>query len=170
MCVLIRCMVGLSLVTITSQSLFDFMNQTCSLWILLFLMYLPMNFLLGDPGVALDRPSTIVITNEMALKYFGKENPVGKALTLSGGWAEGEYEVTGIIKEVPQNSHFTFDFLINIHNLLQNEQYKNDDGWGWSNFVTYVQLHPQADLKAAHDKMPAFIEKYRGKRSGGVKQ
>ena len=120
-------------------------------------------FLVGDPGVALDRPSTIVITNEMALKYFGKENPVGKALTLSGGWAEGEYEVTGIIKEVPQNSHFTFDFLINIHNLLQNEQYKNDDGWGWSNFVTYVQLHPQADLKAAHDKMPAFVEKYLGK-------
>ena len=163
MCVLIRCMVGLSLVTITSQNLFDFMSQTCSLWILLFLMCSPMNFLWVIQRVALDRPSTIVITNEMALKYFGKENPVGKALTLSGGWAEGEYEVTGIIKEVPQNSHFTFDFLINIHNLLQNEQYKNDDGWGWSNFVTYVQLHPQADLKAAHDKMPAFIEKYRGK-------
>lgn len=120
-------------------------------------------FLEGDYRTALDRPSTMVITKEMAVKYFGKEeNPVGKTLSLSG-WAEGEYEITGIIKEAPQNSHFAFDFLINIHNLLQNEQYKNDDGWGWSNFVTYVQLHPQADLKAAHDKMPAFIEKYKGK-------
>ena len=118
---------------------------------------------LGDPSTALDRPSTIVISNEMAHKYFGKENPMGKALTLSGGGADGDYEVTGILNEVPQNSHFTFDFLINIHNLLQNRQYKNDDGWGWNNFVTYIQLHPQSDLKAVHDKMPAFIEKYRGK-------
>ena len=119
-------------------------------------------FLVGDPGTALDRPSTIVITNEMALKYFGKENPIGKTLSLSG-WSPGEYEVTGIIKEVPQNAHFTFDFIINIHNLLQNDQYKNDDGWGWSNFVTYIQLHPNADVKAVHDKMPAFVQKYRGK-------
>jgi putative ABC transport system permease protein len=121
------------------------------------------DLLAGDPSVALDRPSTIVITNEMARKYFREEDPVGKVLTLSGGWAEGEYEVTGVIKEVPQNAHFTFDFLINIHNLLENGQYKNDDGWGWNNFVTYVQLHPGANLKAVNDKLAAFVEKYRGK-------
>jgi putative ABC transport system permease protein len=117
----------------------------------------------GDPATALDRPSTMIITQPMAEKYFGKNaEVVGKVLTLSGGWAEGEYEITGVIEEVPQNSHFTFDFLLNIHNLLLNDQYKRDDGWGWTNFVTYVQLHPNADLKAVHAKMPAFIKKYRG--------
>jgi putative ABC transport system permease protein len=117
----------------------------------------------GNLATALDRSNTMVITQPMAEKYFGKNiDPVGKVLTLSGGWSEGDYEVTGVIKDVPQNSHFTFDFLLNMHSLLQNNQYKSDDGWGWNNFVTYVQLHPTANLKAVHDKMPAFIKKYRG--------
>ena len=120
--------------------------------------------LLGDARSALDRPSTMVITKAIAEKYFGKEaDPIGKMLTITGGWTEGDYEITAVLKEVPQNSHFTFDFLVNMHNLLENGQYKNDDGWGWSNFITYVQLNPNSDFKTVQGKTPAFIEKYRGK-------
>jgi putative ABC transport system permease protein len=118
----------------------------------------------GDLNTAMDRPNGMVMTRKMAFKYFGKDtDPLGKIVKVSGGWADGDYEVTAVIEDVPQNSHFTFDFLFPIHNLLKGEQYQQDDGWGWNNFVTYVELHPAANLKAVHDKFPAFIEKYRGK-------
>jgi len=85
----------------------------------------------GDLNTALDNPKSVVITRKTADKYFKKdEDPLGKILQVSGGWADGDYEVTAVIKEVPQNSHFTFDFLFPTHNLLQNDQYKHDDGWG----------------------------------------
>lgn len=121
-------------------------------------------FIQGDSRTALDKPNAIVITESTRKKYFGGENDVlGKTLQISGGWVEGEYEITGIMKDVPQNSHLYFDFLISIHNLLQNKQYKEDDGWGWNNFVTYIELNPHADVAAVTAKLPAFIDKYRGK-------
>ena len=118
----------------------------------------------GNLETALDDPNSVVITKEIALKYFGKEeDPIGKVLQVSGGWADGDYAVTAVLAAVPENSHFTFDFLLPTHNLLRNGQYTNDNGWGWSNFVTYVQVHDHADVKSAEAKIPAFVEKYRGK-------
>jgi putative ABC transport system permease protein len=118
----------------------------------------------GDLATALDNPNSIVITKTVAEKYFGKEeDPIGKVLQLSGGWSDGDYEVTAVIKDVPQNSHFTFEIILPIHNVLRGGQYTQDDGWGWNNFVTYVELHPQTNAKTAEKKLPAFVEKYRGK-------
>jgi putative ABC transport system permease protein len=85
-------------------------------------------------------------------------------LKMSGSWMDGDYEVTAVIEDVPENSTFPFDFILPMHNVLRNNQYTQDDGWGWNNFVTYIQLHPNTDLKTAEAKLPAFIEKYRGKR------
>jgi putative ABC transport system permease protein len=116
----------------------------------------------GDLATAMDKPASVVITKKTADKYFKKgEDPLGKILKVSGGWADGDYEVTAVINNVPENSHFTFDFLLPTHNLLQNGQYQNDDGWGWNNFVTYVELNPHTDVKKVEEKMPAFIKKYR---------
>ncbi len=118
----------------------------------------------GNLSTALNNPNSVVITRKTALKYFGNdEDPMGKILKVSGGRADGDYEVTAVMADVPQNSHFSFDFLFPIHNLLRNDQYTHDDGWGWNNFVTYIQLNPHADKKAVEAKLPAFIEKYKGK-------
>ena len=118
----------------------------------------------GDLNSALDRPNSVVITRKTASKYFGRdEDPLGKILKVSGGWSDGDYEVSAVIEDVPENSHFTFDFLLPMHNLLRSGQYTNDDGWGWTNFYTYIELNPHADLKAVEAKFPAFIDKYRGK-------
>lgn len=116
----------------------------------------------GDLNTALDNPTSVVLTKKMAEKYFGKEDPIGKVLQASGGWSNGDYEVTAVIQDVPQNSHFQFDFLFPIHNLLKNNQYKEDNGWGWYNFITYVELHPHTNVKKVEEKMPAFIDKYLG--------
>lgn len=119
--------------------------------------------LMGDAQHPLDRPNSVVITRTIADKYFGKNaDPIGKTLKVSGGWSDGDYAVTAVIADVPGNTHFDFDFLFTISTLLQNGQYKEDNGWGWNNFITYVQLHPGTDPKAVEKKLPQFIDKYQG--------
>lgn len=96
----------------------------------------------GNLATALDNPSSIVLTKTAAGRYFEPgEDPLGKIMKVSGGWCDGDYEVTAVIEDMPQNSHFSFDFLLPMHNLLQNRQYKEDNGWGWNNFISYVELH-----------------------------
>jgi putative ABC transport system permease protein len=109
----------------------------------------------GDLKTALQKPNSIVITEKIASRYFkDTEDPLGKLVKVNGGWADGTYEVTAVIKNVPDNSHLTFDIVIPMHNLLQNGQYKQDDGWGWNNFVTYAELEEKADYKAVEEKFP----------------
>ncbi len=118
----------------------------------------------GSLNTAMNKPNAVVIAEKIAKKYFGRDKDyLGKIFHVSGGWADGDYEVTAVIPDGPQNSHFTFDFLFPIHNLLQHSQYKKENGWLWYNFITYVQFHPHADRKTVEAKMPGFIEKYHGK-------
>jgi putative ABC transport system permease protein len=125
----------------------------------------------GNLSTSLDNPNSVVITDKIAQKYFGKGvDPIGKDFQISGGWADGTYEVTGVLREVPENSHFQFDFIFPIHNLLLGNQYQQDkDGWGWNNFVTYVQLHEHASLQSAKEKIPAFVKKYFGEKLAETK-
>ena len=66
-------------------------------------------FLEGDPKTALSNPDGMVLTKSMALKYFGSENPMGKLINLDN---QRDFIVTGVVEDVPNNSHFHFDFLI----------------------------------------------------------
>lgn len=117
----------------------------------------------GDLKTALQKPNSIVITERIASRYFkNDEDPLGKMFTVSGGWCDGAYEITAVIKNTPQNSHFPFDILMPVHNLLQNPQYKEDNGWGWNNFITYVKLEETAGSKSVEEKLPALVEKYQG--------
>jgi putative ABC transport system permease protein len=119
----------------------------------------------GDMATALDRPGSIVFTRSMAKKYFGQEQDlIGKTIQISGGWAPGDFQITAILEDVPENSHFSFSFLLPMHDILKSDQYsKQDNGWGWNNFVTYVELHANTNIAALEQKMPAFIDKYQGK-------
>ena len=116
--------------------------------------------LAGDLSTALDDPNSIVIAESIWHKYFGHEDAIGKTLQLAGGRLKGLFTVTAIIKDVPDNSHFDFEIVVPIHNLFLIDQYKRDDGWGWNNFVTFVELdnaNTYADVAA---KLPAFAERW----------
>ena len=118
----------------------------------------------GDPKTALDKPNSIVLTRKSAERYFKTgEEALGQLIQISGGWSDGTYEVTAILENPPPNAHLKFEFLLPIHNLLRNGQYTQDDGWGWNNFVTYVELNPNVNVSSLQGKMAAFIEKYQGK-------
>jgi putative ABC transport system permease protein len=117
----------------------------------------------GDARTALSQPMSIVVTREIADKYFGVDSePVGKFLTLSGGWTEGTYSVTAVLEPLAENSYLEFDFLLSMHDLLENSQYQNDSGWGWSNFVTYIKLFKGTSAENLEEKLPEFVTKYEG--------
>lgn len=121
--------------------------------------------LYGNLKTALAQPSTAVLTESMAAKYFGDASKaVGQIIKLSGGWTNGDITVTAVIKDVPQNTTFPFDMLLNIHNLLQRKQYTEDDGWGWYNFVTYVELENKATRDQVMARLPEFMENERGEQ------
>ena len=109
----------------------------------LFLEILKFEFLAGNPLTALDEPNSIVITEEMALKYFGRPNPVGESLIFNHSTP---LKITGILANIPKNSHLDFNFLISFPNYIVPEGYASDlTSWGWLGFLTYVELKPNTD-------------------------
>ncbi len=104
--------------------------------------------LMGDRNSLLTNPNSIVITESMVEKYMpGVTDPVGKFLNVDGGWYPGTFQITGVLKDLPENTLFSFEFLLSISDVLKNEQYQNDDGWGWNNFNTYVLLEEGASYE-----------------------
>ncbi|MCP4724674.1 MAG: FtsX-like permease family protein [bacterium] len=107
-------------------------------------------FIRGDSRTALNKPNTIVITESMAEKYFGDKDPIGELLNSDNS---RDYLVTGVIKDVPLNSHFHFDFFASfLSNQLSQSTY-----WGNFSVVTYIQLYPGQDWKAFNSKFPDII-------------
>lgn len=112
----------------------------------------------GDPESALADPFTIVLTEEKALKYFGKANPIGKVLQLDG---EYDLRVSGVVGEIPGNSHFRFDFLASmatLHALFPEEAFSS---WrGNNSFATYVRLKEDTDAAGLEERLPAFLDRH----------
>ncbi|MBE9462009.1 ABC transporter permease [Dyadobacter subterraneus] len=117
----------------------------------------------GAANQVLRRPESVVISETMAQKYFGRQNPVGKTLSLSSDWQGGDYIVEGVFADIPVNSHIHFDFVFAIQNLLKNQQFANG-GWYWTNFYTYVLLKPGTLPKALESRLSGIIEKHIGKQ------
>jgi putative ABC transport system permease protein len=100
-----------------------------------------------------------VITEETARKYFGDENPIGKMITLDGA---SDFEVSGVVKSIPANSHFKFDILVSYENLIKSSRYW-DNSWVSERVYTYILLTPGADAKALQAKLPQIPETFIGK-------
>ncbi len=114
----------------------------------------------GSLKTALNDPNSIVLTKTVSQKYFGDGEAIGKTVSLAGGRMKGNYTVTAVMEDVPQNSHFTFDILVPMHNMLLSNQYTRDDGWGTNNFITYIQLNEQANWMDVEQKLPAFADRW----------
>jgi len=128
----------------------------------------------GNNATALDAPNKIIISQSMARKYFGATDVVGKTLQSHGdGRAKPDtYQITGVFKDYPKNSHLIIDYLVSYETLrkaLREQGDKNDSAntaIGWYDFYVYLQLKPGTDLQAFQAKMPAFAAKYVNKRKG----
>jgi putative ABC transport system permease protein len=102
----------------------------------------------GDPHTALKEARTVVLTEKMARKYFDGTNVVGRTLMINDSVP---YKVTGVIRDLPTQSHFHFDIFLS---LTESEEAKRtDDGWLSNNFNTYLVLRPGTDVKKFEEKM-----------------
>jgi len=109
------------------------------------------HFLYGDPNTALSQPQTIVITKTLAEKLFGDASAaLNKTILLGNNFGN---IVTGVIDDVPANSHFRFSALRSMPNNIS-------ESWEYSNLYTYVLLKEKTGVEKLTTKFPLFFEKY----------
>jgi len=115
----------------------------------------------GDPRTVLKEPYSVVITEETCEKYFSDEDPLGKVITLNN---KDDFRITGVLQEIPLNSHFRFDFLASFSTLNYYQLLPVDD-WGSCALYTYLLFQKDYSPQELEKKLPAFIKKYMGEES-----
>jgi putative ABC transport system permease protein len=121
-------------------------------------------FLKGDPKTALEGPRSVVVTEGLARRFFGDEDPMGKLLTIT----LDPYTVTGVVRDVPKNSHLRFDCVIPIINMRE-YHHVDFDNWNSMFFNCYVRLAPQAVPSAAGSKISGLVAKALNKSNVAVR-
>ena len=109
----------------------------------------------GDPQTALTAPMSIVINETTAKKYFNSTNVVGRSLTMDD---TNLYKVTGVIKDMPKQSHFGFDIFISMVTFAESRE----DTWLSNNFTTYLLLKQGTDPKNLQAKFAREVRKFVG--------
>ncbi len=107
----------------------------------------------GDPKTALEDPRSILLTEEMVRKYFPKRDPLGQTLRTVDGF---EFRITGVLHDIPLNSHVRFDFLVPF--VFGRELNYSVDTWNNSQFTTYVRLQPGISVADALSKIEHFLD------------
>lgn len=133
-----------------------------------FLSMMGYTLLSGDPKTALTEPNTAVVTQELARRYFGDEEPVGKMLRMRDDDNNNELvRVTGVIPEMPENTHLKFDILFSYKTLFARQssdtpEYgvrRYDQSWARSDMYTFLQLRPDANAKSVEAKFADVVAK-----------
>ena len=119
--------------------------------------------LAGDPRTALAGIDRVVLSESIARKYFGDENPIGKILDAEGSF---HFEVTGVMRDLPSNTHLGFDILAAFR-IQEHYADKSADVWDWRKSYSYVLLREGSDPDELEVKLPAFVEKYVGDQYNG---
>jgi putative ABC transport system permease protein len=125
----------------------------------------------GSSLTALSSPYQMVISQSMAKKYFGTDDVVGKTLLARDNSGSRPYQVSGVFKDYPANSHLVISYLVSYSTLVQilvangNTDDPANTAWGWYDFYTYVQLKPGTDLQAFQAKLAPFADKHMNSRS-----
>lgn len=114
-------------------------------------------FVAGDPATALDEPSSVVITESMARKYFQDEDPMGKTLKFE---VQLPLKVTGVIRDVIPQTHFRFDFIASMNSLPKLFGGRLPQTWVWNPCWTYVVLADGVDPDDLQANFPGFIRKF----------
>ena len=106
----------------------------------------------GDPATALNAPNKLVITESIAEKYFGSEDPLGKIINVGG---IRDYTVTGVAANTPSNSQIQFDVLGSFSSLSSSQQEK----WNQANYITYLLLQDEQSFTSLQKKIDVYMKK-----------
>ncbi|MCI0696517.1 ABC transporter permease [candidate division KSB1 bacterium] len=110
---------------------------------------------MGDPKAALRKPFSIVVTEDVARKYFDRENPLGKVLVLNN---DESYKVTGVVRNLPYQTHFRFDFLASFNSW----DISRSTAWTSNHLYTYLVLQENYPAERLAAKFPSLVRKYLG--------
>ncbi|MEM9829279.1 MAG: ABC transporter permease [Bacteroidota bacterium] len=121
-----------------------------------------LNMVQGDTTGALDEPFEMVLTKSKSKQYFGTTNVVGKTLDMFGGSYQAASQkkmvkITGVIEDLPPNTHLKIDFLIS-YITLRDKTINYPFGWDANNEFTYLLMEPQTDLVLFNQKLEAFAK------------
>ncbi|MEM6816917.1 MAG: ABC transporter permease, partial [Bacteroidota bacterium] len=109
----------------------------------------------GDPKSCLERPNTLAISQTLATKIFGDQNPIGEIVILDN---KEDWEVTAVYEDMPSISHFSYEMLLS----MENTEDAKSKMWMSFNFNTYLKLQAGFNPKELEAKFPPLIEKYIG--------
>ena len=112
----------------------------------------------GDPKTALNDPYAIVLTESKAKSYFGDTSPVGQTLELLSGFNRS-FKVTGVIEDVPENTHYKFDMILSLKSL---QSRLDRDAWNGFNYYTYLLMDENAQADKMTGKLQELSKKYLG--------
>jgi len=116
----------------------------------------------GDPKRALADPYTVMMTEEIAKKYFGNDEPMNKMIRINLG-NYFDFKVTGVYKTFPSNTHFHPDIMLSFNTLNDTLVYGAENlrtNWGNNSFFTYIRLPGNYDPKKLEARFPAFVDKH----------
>ena len=126
-----------------------------------FLEIFDFELVLGDKSTALDEPNSFIISEETALKMFNNTNVLGEELILERRGNEIPVKITGVLANVPENSHLQFDVLGSISTLTSQDREFNNQ-FGSNYLVTYLLLNPETDIQKLETKFPDFMVGHMG--------
>jgi len=121
----------------------------------------------GNPATALNGPDKLLVSETLAKKYFGSEDPMGKHLVQRDPSYTRTFEITGIFRQFPANSHLIINHIASyvtlqsiVNTIWHDTANATETSWGWYDFYTYLQLRPGVDQKKFEAKFPAFCNRY----------
>ncbi len=114
----------------------------------------------GDPETALQDPFSVVITDVMAERYFGTEDPIGRSLTIQASSQKADMKVTGVIKPLPHNSHFHADFLGSFKTYEAVVGDRELQSWSSNNYATYLLMAEGYDINRLKSQLDPFIDRH----------
>ncbi|WP_375448378.1 ABC transporter permease [uncultured Fibrella sp.] len=120
-----------------------------------FLQMFTFPLLKGNMHTALTNPHSILLSESLAAKYFGTEDPVGKIIRINN---KHDLTVTGILQNVPANSHLSFDFLMPFV-YLKERGTDLENNWDDYNYITYAQLSPGASVAAVNRQVGTVLKR-----------
>jgi putative ABC transport system permease protein len=110
----------------------------------------------GTPETSLKDPNMMVMTQSLAKKYFGDEDPIGKTIEIQDSGDKLLFQITGVMEDIPQNSHFRFDMLISMKTVYPEPNL----GWTWNNYITYVTLQEDVTQSLMEEKLVEIDKVY----------
>ncbi len=130
----------------------------------------------GNAATALTGPDKLIISQSMATKYFGSPDALGRQLKVRFDGIPQNYEITGVFRDYPSNSHLDIQYLASydafkkiILTAWRDSSNPADNAWGWYDFYAYIQLKPGTDKDKFAAKIPAFSDRYMNKTEWALK-